>query len=225
MKLKFPSSLIFLVLVSNSVNSQGGFVPFSQDYVTDRFEAHTTVILSSEDINAIPLHEVYRTVLLKILGHPALLSQFPKADIEILSSLPDHTDSSFRRPLNTDLRQACLEIENKLDSSHASDLVSIFLEAEQKHEQRLYDHYQSVINSLSSRGIMLINYRIEALSKGNSLAHAETDYVALSSELPDLMKERLISGCADVKNDLSRLQSKLLTANFVHRDDFLQNED
>lgn len=217
--------LHFLTILALSITcqpgfSQSGFVPYSSGYVAERQEAYTVRASSSEDLNAIPLYEVYQTVFLKILGNPLLYQQLSEFDAQILLNLPDHTDISFQGPLRADLRFACQEIENRLGKSPAHELVSVFMNAEEIHETKLLRHYENVIRRLSNSGKQLVENQIEKLSEGNSLAYSEMDYVGFSEEFPDLMESRLLGGCERIRADVSVPRQKLLTDNFIHRDDF-----
>ncbi len=200
--------------------AQGGFVPVSEEYIAQRQEAYKVTSSSANDLNAIPQYEVYRAVFTRILGNPFLLQQVDDADLETLLKLPDHNDAQFLGPLQNALREACSEINKARDQKEAHELVSIFLAAEKSYQEALSDHYMGFLTTLSDATNLLVSNQLVKLSESNSLIHTSTDYVGFSEEFPELMKTKVLSGCVGILADLSVSTSRLLTDDFVHRDNF-----
>ena len=203
-----------------SSSAQVGFVPYDPDYISERQQAYTVSSTSSEDLNAIPVYEVYRTIFLRILGNPALFNQLSSADARIALALPDHNDAQFHSPLQRDLRAACKKIDEQQYLMATGELVEIFVGADSVSERRLIQHYKTVLRRLSDDANRLVDAQIRLLSENDSLSYSKTDYVGFSREFPEFMRSKLFDGCNKVVNDYNTLKQKLLTDNFIHRNDF-----
>ena len=166
-------------------------LPYSEQTLRAKIAQYSVSVNSHTHPGDIPAHVFYRLAFLDVMSDPALLADFPSADIEIILALPAHEDERFVHKDLDALTEVCQALDTQ--SGQVGEIAQAFDQSRQSREQRLDAHYERVLARLSAPTRQVIQtYR--------DSAHWQVSYgaylmEALALDAPDIAEAILVSGC------------------------------
>lgn len=160
------------------------------------------VVASSDDISAIPPHEVLHLIFLQVFMSPDFAAKFSEEDMEIINNLPSHDDVRFARHARNSLNSACGKI-NRIRGNQISAAIEIANEfelAKKSINSQLATHYGAVFESLSGQGKALVLDKVSILSQTDSISYSDLDFNKLSREVPEYSSDFIRNSCQKLSN-------------------------
>lgn len=142
--------------------------------------------------------ELYRSAFLSLLLKGDFSeAQFVEKDWEIIQNLPDHSDSYFLSKDYESIANICQSFFNNSDRSHVKDVSAAFEIASIQSRNRITEHYDTVMNSLSIEGQELIHREVQQIKNRLKISRVEVDWVTISSINPDFVASMYSASCSN----------------------------
>lgn len=171
-----------------------------EERIRSAIEEHTVKSDSLSDINAIPIHLIYRALFIQALLNPDLAGKFSPGDREIINDLPSHMEARFSSFAAKQFSQACEGIFRAYSGSPglpdtATGIAELFTQAQDRVDQMFARHYGGVIASLSKRGRDVIALEMDNLRLSRAMSHSVVDFIGLGRVEPGFVSESLKASC------------------------------
>lgn len=203
----FRASMVGVFVASHisGVNADQDLQHYNNDEVRRAYAQNTQVIFQSPE--EYPKADLYRSEIYRLLAWTDKEQRwdFTERDWEILESAPDHDDAAFVVPEITHKKTLCREAfeivwggNETLERSVA--LAKLMQAADSADRQRLKNHYENLLASLSE------NARDEIISRAQfplpviSVPLMVTDYVGVAETIPKYYMRKVFGDCLNVVN-------------------------
>ncbi|MCB1671664.1 MAG: hypothetical protein R3F41_14520 [Gammaproteobacteria bacterium] len=163
----------------------------------EELRQHLTRFTSSEDLDAVPYHQIYLGVLLDLLMKPALAAQLSEPDRKLVVNLPLPGHRQFAARSRPAMAAACRVIEgpSAANPAAAAQAVQALQRARHQINRWLDNYYRQALAGLSQPGRELVTGQVEKLRDGDVLVATELDLAGLSFTRPRFVQAFLLDTC------------------------------